>query len=116
MRWLGGTCCNSVATWYNAPETGGPGCCTLPIGELKGDCCNNEDDIWDPIEKKCIDKCACEKCCEFNCCDELDYFMHKAFEEFYVTQYNSFSDYYAEWYNNFYEWWVASAPHSSIKF
>ena len=49
MKWFEGNCCNSVATWYNSPETGGPGCCTLPIGELKGDCCNDEDYIWDHV-------------------------------------------------------------------
>ena len=38
---------------------------------------------YNPDTEQCdvedLPPCPCEGCCDFNCCDELDYFMHRAF-------------------------------------
>ena len=52
-----------------------------------------------------IDKCPCEGCCDFNCCDELDFFMHRAYHDYYSKEYGAFEDYYEQWYQDFYHWW-----------
>ena len=67
-------------------------CCADPTYEYK------EDGLCHP-------PCPCEGCCDYNCCDELDYFLHKAFEEMYVDQYSNFDSFYADWYADFYTWW-----------
>lgn len=54
----------------------------------------------------CVKECPCEGCCDYNCCDELDYFLHKAFEEMYSSDYNGdFKSFYNDWFNDFYSWW-----------
>jgi len=49
--------------------------------------------------------CPCEGCCDFNCCDELDYFMHVAFQEAYATDasgvgqhFGSYEEFFNAWY------------------
>ena len=54
-----------------------------------------------------LEPCPCDGCCEFNCCDELDFFMHKAFYDYYNTQYDSFMAFYNDWYDEFYRWWTS---------
>lgn len=87
-KWLYGHCCEYQHNNYNAPENGGPGCCEDAYGDEPSTCCVNPTDTWDPVTRQCIPQCPCEGCCDFNCCDELDYFMHKAFEEYYSQDYD----------------------------
>jgi hypothetical protein len=72
--------------------------------------------VWNPVTEKCdTPDCPCEGCCDFNCCDELDYFMHKAFEEFYSDQYfGSFEAYYSDWYSDFAAWWKGTDQHHPV--
>ena len=44
-------------------------------------CCNEGFTIYE--DGTCGFECPCLGCCDFNCCDELDYFMHQAFNEVY---------------------------------
>jgi hypothetical protein len=60
---------------------------------------------YDPSKGICETVCPCEGCCDYNCCDELDYFLHKAYEEMYSLEYTSFDDFYNDWYADFYKWW-----------
>ena len=90
---------------YNPPITNGPSgvahiCCTTTV-----DCCPDGYE-WNPTTESCDEKCPCEGCCDYNCCDELDYFLHKAFEEMYSDSYgNDFDSFYADWFGDFYTWW-----------
>jgi hypothetical protein len=68
-------------------------------------CCSDPTYEYNPVDGQCHPPCPCEGCCDYNCCDELDYFLHKAFEEMYVDQYSDFESFYAEWYADFYTWW-----------
>ena len=59
-----------------------------------------------------IASCPCEGCCDFNCCDELDYFMHVAYAQAYsnsasgvTTHYGTYEAFFDDWYSEFYAWW-----------
>ena len=53
--------------------------------------------MYDPATNSCdVNVCPCEGCCDFNCCDEVDYFMHRMWYETY-----SLSGHYAD-YEDFY--------------
>jgi hypothetical protein len=94
-------CCEDARDNYWTEATG---CCNAFDGN---DCCADKMDTWDPVTHTCKPPCPCEGCCDFNCCDELDYFMHRAYEEHYQFEDNlgSFEDFYASWYTEFYTWW-----------
>jgi len=80
------------------------GCCDVAD---KHDCCLDSTYEYNPVTGQCEKPCPCEGCCDYNCCDELDYFLHKAFEEMYSDQYGNFDSFYADWYADFYTWWYS---------
>jgi len=100
-------------------------CCIFELLGADNDCCEefvdteNSPPHWtvtfNPITHVCeiiqTPLCPCDGCCDFNCCDELDYFMHKAWYEHYSTtdDYTDFMDFYDAWFAEFYSWWH-SAP------
>ena len=72
------------------------------------DCCGGDENTtleYNPLNGQCEEPCPCPGCCDYNCCDELDYFLHKAYEQMYHEQYTSFDSFYQDWYNDFYNWW-----------
>jgi len=91
---------------HNPPTPDAPTgvCCVIETGE----CCA---DGYEPEGDICVQKCPCEGCCDYNCCDELDYFLHKAFEEMYSDQYTSFETFYDDWFADFYSWWYNGDLH-----
>ena len=52
-----------------------------------------------------IQQCPCDGCCDFNCCDELDYFMKRAYYDVYNDTYGTFEAFYDSWYEDFYDWY-----------
>ena len=54
---------------------------TEEADDPEGFCCNPGYIVRGGMCDRTI--CPCEGCCDFNCCDELDYFMHVAFKEAY---------------------------------
>jgi hypothetical protein len=82
------------------------GCCYLDPNDVTNTDCCAAGTSWDTDTKTCIPPCPCEGCCDFNCCDELDFFLHKAFDDHYHTHYAKFDAFYADWYHDFYHWWV----------
>lgn len=58
-------------------------------------------------KKECVKQkeCGCTECCDFNCCDELDYFLHRTYETQFKDQYDSFEQYYEDWFEEFHHWW-----------
>ena len=80
------------------------GCCD-PTD--KKSCCGGPSQalVFDPVTLICKEDCPCEGCCDYNCCDELDFFLHKAYEEMYSSEYGSFLEFYNNWYHEFYSWW-----------
>jgi hypothetical protein len=95
-------CCSDASTPKKGttitPLNGGVSCCGK-------DLVINENGACEPKE------CPCVGCCDFNCCDELDYFMHVAFNEAYsksatgVVTYPEYKDFFNAWYKDFYHWW-----------
>jgi len=73
-------------------------------------CCKNIEGVRVDTGS-CERTCPCEGCCDFNCCDELDYFMHVAYAEAYsnspsgVHHYGSYEAFFNDWYEEFYTWW-----------
>ena len=69
------------------------GCCSFdPFSPHTSNCCRSptgieKSVIFNPAYGYCevteYEPCPCEGCCDFNCCDELDYFLHRAFYEYY---------------------------------
>jgi len=105
-------CCGQVGQVYHDVITFNPSINT-PVVDLcctegsDSDCCNAVTGYeWNDVTKTCDEKCPCEGCCDYNCCDELDYFLHKAFEEMYSDSYSGdFDSFYADWFGDFYTWW-----------
>ena len=109
-----GECCPFGSNEYNPSSNGGPGCCRLANDTHDSDCCSLLEDHfeWNPSTRECEDSrepCPCEGCCDFNCCDELEYFMHRAYEESYkhMEGYSTYMTFYEKWYEDFYLWWLS---------
>ena len=84
------------------------------------DCCPEEGEHWDADARKCVEttdepECECEGCCDFDCCDELDYFLHKAYHEMYSNEYNSYEEYYDDWYDEFKAWWYGEGSEAEVE-
>lgn len=83
----------------------------LPPGEGGHSCCLDVKNV-NIGPGGCEKTCPCEGCCDFNCCDELDYFMHVAYAEAYsngvhgdIQPYGSYEEFFNDWYGEFYAWW-----------
>lgn len=114
-------CCKSGSTHYSLGVQGENdivGCCIFePLSLTPSNCCRapqgtEKSVTFNPITGTCdvteYEPCPCEGCCDFNCCDELDFFMHKAFIEHYHSEYHEdFLEFYDAWYRSFYAWWHA---------
>ena len=85
--------------WYKSKTIIGLVISTLVVefNELNGECTLVPE----------LEPCPCEGCCDFNCCDELDFFMHKAYYDYYNTQFGTFMEFYNQWYDEFYRWWTS---------
>lgn len=85
-------------------------CCSSDMPYVvDGVCCSGDDCCasgtqWNSETETC-ETCDCSECCDFSCCDELDYFIHRAYDEMYSSEYATFDEYYADWYADFYNWW-----------
>ena len=96
----------------------GKGCCTYTVVDdvvTENDCCKDhpqKEVVFNELTGECtlkveLEPCPCEGCCEFNCCDELDFFMHKAFYDYYNEHFTTFLEFYEAWYAEFYAWWTS---------
>ena len=106
-------CCPLDSTHYSLGDGEDiVGCCTYH-SDKNNDCCREKDHngypyTFNPETNTCkveLLPCPCEGCCDFNCCDELDFFMHRAFYDYYNQEYPNFMAFYKEWYTEFYSWW-----------
>lgn len=79
------------------------GCCNP---DSPTDCCRGTSGLeFDKATNTCKPPCPCEGCCDYDCCDELDFFLHKAYAEMYAGEYSTFEDFYNDWFQDFYKWW-----------
>ena len=105
-------CCPPGSTDYSYGVPGENdivGCCYFdPLSHEPSDCCRppmgtEKSVTYNPTTGTCeiteYEPCPCEGCCDFNCCDELDYFLHKAFYEYYQGPYaGNFNAFYDDMY------------------
>ena len=99
-------CCPIGSNFVLAADMNGVGCCDATETDVNSDlyCCI-DGYTFDDVTKTCIQKCPCEGCCGFNCCDQVDFFMHRAYEEIYHQKYATYAAFYLEWQSAFEEWW-----------
>ena len=101
-------CCPYGSNNIIPVEDMGVGCCddteNDPLSPLF--CCDDHC-VLDTENNVCIETCPCEGCCDYDCCDQVDYFMHRAYAEVYQYEadYPSYTAFYNDWYNDFYNWW-----------
>ena len=104
-------CCAAGNNNYVSPSNGGIGCCEYDSSSPNTtNCCapvvnstvSYLSDLNICTSVPNLSPCPCEGCCDFNCCDEVDYFMHKAFFEYYHDSYANFTAFYDDFYGEFY--------------